>query len=118
MKKIKKLIIVTVLFILGPFTFANSVQAANQYGYTEALYNGTMNRWEVDLSQSPLYAGTQDMQFRNYPYWSQDPVTKNMIYNTRSFNPGVGDFNRVEILYPSYNGSIMAYNISTLCWTS
>ena len=105
MVKIKKIIMVALLLVIGPFTFVSNVQAANQYGYPEAIYNGSMSRWEADLSQSPLYEGTQDMQFYNYPYWSQDPVSKNMIYNTRSFNPGVGGYNSVGIQYPSDNGS-------------
>ncbi|EPB2980293.1 MucBP domain-containing protein, partial [Enterococcus faecalis] len=105
MKKSKFLGLIMSFALIWLFMFSNNVQAANQYGYPEALYNGSMSRWEADLSQSSLYEGTQDMQFYNYPYWSQDPSAKNMIYNTISFNPGIGGYNSVNIQYPSDNGS-------------
>ncbi|MFG5427874.1 MucBP domain-containing protein [Enterococcus faecalis] len=105
MKKVNYLIVAVIFSLFAPFIFMNSVQAANQFGYPEAIYNGSTGRWEADLSQSSQYEGPENMMFQNSLYWSNDPVSKNMIYNSRSFNPGVGGYNYVSISYPSDNGS-------------
>lgn len=105
MKKIKFIIVVMIFSLLGTLCATNNVYAANQYGYPEALYNPTMDRWEADLSESPLYEGTDGLQFTGFVYWMQDPTIKNLIYNPLSFSPGgPGSYNQVAIEYPSDNG--------------
>ncbi|WEB08030.1 hypothetical protein PUW76_13020 (plasmid) [Enterococcus faecalis] len=106
MKKSKFLGLIMSFALIWPFMFSNNVQAAN--GWPEAYYNGSMSRWEFDISQSPLYEGTQDMVYlgnlQSNPYWEQDPSAKNMFYTSKPFNPGVSGYNRINIQYPSDNG--------------
>ncbi|EGO7833057.1 MucBP domain-containing protein, partial [Enterococcus faecalis] len=113
MKKSKFLGLIMSFALIWPFMFSNNVQAAN--GWPEAYYNGSMSRWEFDISQSPLYEntqgmyeGTQDMVYlgnlQSSPYWEQDPSAKNMFYTSKPFNPGAGSYNTITIQYPSDNG--------------